>query len=399
MSVARREYEKNGKPTWGYAFCHRHRRYRKAGFLTKREAEHAEQVVRHKVIVEGKSPTASTRIRFADLLPIYYEQRQTEVAPTTVRNERRRKKFLNRHFGKRMVDEISEGDILAFRTQRKNDGLCNRAVNIDLSLVRQVFKFAMTKGYVSSNPTLGVKSLRQVIKDHPLIPADKLELFMEEAGKTRTGFQLVVWLRLRALTGLRPSESLYLEWQDIDFVKEQIFVRSKFGSPLKTGKFRVVEIHPALKTSLLDWRRQWEQRMTPIGTPHQWVFFYPDHPEQRAESFKRSFERARAAAGIPQFRSYDLRHYFISKAIMSGIDTFTIAKWAGHSSTQMIDQIYGHLTPEFRAGQMARIKFDFLSDDHQESVESPSEPPAQKPTEEPAKPAIEAVVKPAPQLA
>jgi integrase len=399
MSVARREYGKDGKPIWGYAFSYRHRRYRKAGFLTKKEAEYAEHLVRQAVMVEGKSPTPSKRIRVADLLPLYYEQRQTEVAPTTVRNERRREKFLNRHFGKRIMDEISEGDILAFRTQRKNDGLCNRAVNIDLALVRQVFKFAMTKGYVSSNPTLGVKSLRQVIKDHPLISADKLELFMEEAGKTRTGFQLVVWLRLRALTGLRPSESLYLEWQDIDFVKEQIFVRSKFGSPLKTGKFRVVEIHPALKTSLLDWRRQWEQRMTPIGTPHQWVFFYPDHPEQRAESFKRSFERARAAAGIPQFRSYDLRHYFISKAIMSGVDTFTIAKWAGHSSTQMIDQIYGHLTPEFRAGQMARIKFDFLSDDHQESVESPSEPPAQQPTEEPAKPAIEAVVKPAPQLA
>jgi integrase len=298
-----------------------------------------------------------------------------------------------------MVDEIGEGDILAFRTQRKNDGLCNRAVNIDLALVRQVFKFAVTKGYASSNPTLGVKSLRQTIKDHSSFPAEKLELFMTEAGKTRTGFQLVVWLKLRALTGLRPSESLYLEWQDIDFTKEQIFVRSKNGSPLKTGTFRVVEIHPALKTLLLDWRQQWSQRMTPLGTPHQWVFFHPDHPEQRAEGFKRSFERARAAAGISQFRSYDLRHYFISKALMSGVDTFTISKWAGHSSTQMIDQVYGHLTPEFRAGQMARIKFDFLSGDHQKPLDSPSGQPVQKPSEEPAKPAVEAVVKAVPQLA
>ena len=127
--------------------------------------------------------------------------------------------------------------------------------------------------------------------------------------------------------------------------------------------------------------------MAPIGTPHQWVFYYPDHPEQRAESFKRSFERARAAAGIPQFRSYDLRHYFISKAIMAGVDTFTIAKWAGHSSTQMIDQVYEHLTPEFRAGQMARIKFDFLSGDQQKSVK------------EPAQPVVEIIVPPASQAA
>jgi len=126
--------------------------------------------------------------------------------------------------------------------------------------------------------------------------------------------------------------------------------------------------------------------------------FHPDHPEQRAEGFKRSFERARAAAGILQFRSYDLRHCFISKAIMSGVDTFTIAKWAGHSSTQMSDQVYGHLTPEFRAGQMARIKFDFLSDD-QKPLDSSSGQPVQQASEVAAKPAIEAIVKPAPQAA
>jgi hypothetical protein len=65
----------------------------------------------------------------------------------------------------------------------------------------------------------------------------------------------------------------------------------------------------------------------------------------------------------------------------------------------MIDQVYGHLTAEFRAEQMARIKFDFLSGDHQKSLGSPSGQPVQQLSEEPAKPAIKAVVKPAPQPA
>jgi len=62
-------------------------------------------------------------------------------------------------------------------------------------------------------------------------------------------------------------------------------------------------------------------------------------------------------SGIPHFRPYDLRHLFVSKAIMSGVDTFTISKWTGHQSTRMIEQVYGHLTPEFRAKQMGRIDF------------------------------------------
>ena len=76
---------------------------------------------------------------------------------------------------------------------------------------------------------------------------------------------------------------------------------------------------------------------------------------------------------------------------MSDINSFTIAKWAEHSSTQMIDQVYGHLRPEFRAEQMAKIKFDFLGDDQQK--------PTEKNDEESAKPAVEAIVKSAPQSA
>src|ERR1017187_2310255 len=122
MSVTRREYDRDGKATWGYAFSYRHRRYRKAGFLTKREAEYAEQVMRKTVILDGKSPTPSQRIRFSDLLPMFYEERQTEVAPSTFRNERWRNGMLLSQFGKRMVDEIQAGDISAFRADRKKNG-------------------------------------------------------------------------------------------------------------------------------------------------------------------------------------------------------------------------------------------------------------------------------------
>ena len=52
MSVTRREYDQDGKPVWGYAFSYRHRRYRKAGFETKREAEFAEQVMRKTVMID-----------------------------------------------------------------------------------------------------------------------------------------------------------------------------------------------------------------------------------------------------------------------------------------------------------------------------------------------------------
>lgn len=55
---------------------------------------------------------------------------------------------------------------------------------------------------------------------------------------------------------------------------------------------------------------------------------------------------------------YSMRHYFISKALMSGVDIFTVTKWVGHSSTKMITEVYGHLSPTFRKGQMAKIRIE-----------------------------------------
>ena len=41
---------------------------------------------------------------------------------------------------------------------------------------------------------------------------------------------------------------------------------------------------------------------------------------------------------------------------MSGVNYLTIMHWTGHTSTKMIEQVYGHLASDFRAEQMRMIK-------------------------------------------
>jgi len=54
-------------------------------------------------------------------------------------------------------------------------------------------------------------------------------------------------------------------------------------------------------------------------------------------------------------RSYTLRHFFVSYAVMDDIPNFTIAKWMGHKNTRMIEEVYGHLSPGYRASQMQNL--------------------------------------------
>ncbi len=53
--------------------------------------------------------------------------------------------------------------------------------------------------------------------------------------------------------------------------------------------------------------------------------------------------------------SHTLRHYFISQAVMSGVELLTIAKWVGHNGTRMIEEVYGHLRPQYRREQMSKV--------------------------------------------
>ena len=53
---------------------------------------------------------------------------------------------------------------------------------------------------------------------------------------------------------------------------------------------------------------------------------------------------------------HSLRHTFISWALMSGIDIFTVKEFAGHSDTSLIDAVYGHLTDRHKTDEMRKLE-------------------------------------------
>jgi integrase len=176
----------------------------------------------------------------------------------------------------------------------------------------------------------------------------------------------VPWIWFRALTGARPSESFFIEWQDIEFENDRIWIRPKDGNPIKNRRKRFIPMHPDLKPILLAWRTEWEviqsrwwkrngQKHSDTSA-HNWVFFHPHDHDEQTKGFLRSFEHARQLSGLSRLTSYTLRHYFISQCIMSGIDHFTISKWVGQKGTRMIDYVYGHIAPDYSADEMAKLR-------------------------------------------
>lgn len=361
MTVYGRDYARDhgcaptGKRVWAYAFTYQKRRYRKTGFRTKSEALLAEERRRKEVILDRREIIPSRKATFSQIVPKYLDFRRDIRSKNTVDSDRRVANRLSAVMGVRTMDSISVADLKLWQSSRLRSGVCNRTVNIETIFLRGFFGYAVEHGYAPTNPAKSLPALREVKRDKCIPTDEEFRRFVAEAATTRAGRQLVTWIMVAAYTGTRPNECSHLEWADIDLVQDRIFIRPKEHHQTKTGRFRVVEIHPELKTTLVNWKREWDQQFGGMDKPHDWVFVQPGCPQQRARGFRKSFDRAKRQAGLASITPYTLRHYFISKAVMSGVDLFTISKWVGHSSTHMIETVYGHLSDEHRRKQMAKL--------------------------------------------
>ena len=107
---------------------------------------------------------------------------------------------------------------------------------------------------------------------------------------------------------------------------------------------------------------------------------------ERARSFRETLLKARERVGLGRQRRattgyavgfHDCRHYFISYAVMSGVDFLTVAIWVGHQDGGLlISRVYGHVSNEHLKASSRKVCFKpqliegGLSGSPQESIAS-----------------------------
>ena len=149
--------------------------------------------------------------------------------------------------------------------------------------------------------------------------------------------------------GSRASETLRLQWSDVDWNRKQLIIGS--DGLTKNHESRVVDFNPALEMHLLGMNQRRNGSAYLFPAPRT---FGEDAP---VRSLKEALRKARDIAGVDGFGFHDCRHYFISHAVMSGIDYMTIAKWVGHKDGGvLIGRVYGHLNDEHAKRQAKRLK-------------------------------------------
>jgi integrase len=237
--------------------------------------------------------------------------------------------YINRLTQRDEADEITNGTTL---------GHHRRAVH-------NVFARAVEWGYLSTNPTKGVKT-------PSASPPPERFLTEEEAGRLRaaaTG-DMVHFVRLMLNTGLRPGEALALEWTDCRRTdpSPHLLVRRS-----KTGKPRWVPLNADALTALDDLEREIK--------PGCAFVFRNRKGDGRKRSNKTAFKAACRRAGLRYglkdadgVTRHSLRHTAISWMLQRGASLYAVGKIVGHSGASMTER-YGHLTDSHLTDAVRRL--------------------------------------------
>ena len=305
--------------------------------------------------------------KMADYLQMWKELRKSEVAETTYDGYHT---YIDRHlmpYFKELnlnIQDITAGHIFDYINYLSNDGgrkdnkvggQSNTSIRKIISILRQVFEYAVLYGDIRVNPA------KQIPLPKSKSKKDERQVFLtaEDAQKRLDAFRNeevgpIVFVTL--YYGLRKSEALGLRWQAVDFEANTMTINHTVVSnghiiakdSTKTySSRRTFELLPDVRDLLVKLKEQQEDYKRRLGSGYHmndYIFKNANGMPYRPDSLTRSFKRALARHGLPQMRYHDLRHSTASILVDKGWDINDIKEWLGHADISTTANIYAHIS-------------------------------------------------------
>ena len=303
--------------------------------------------------------------KYADDYLAHYEKVKDAKRPRTIETERGHLNHWKEHLGSTRLNRINKAMINDFVAKRQQAGISGRTINLGITVLRNVLNKGIDDGWLKSLPTDNLRPLKWTARKRELFKEADIDTLCKAAIETmkkdddgklerkfKNGQQFADFVRLMAYCGSRMSETLRLRWSDVDFEKRILTIGS--DGLAKNHEMRHVQFNEKLVAHLGEMK----SRRAPDT---DWIFPSAQRGDKdiRAKSFRDTLNKVRNEAKLPTFGFHDCRHFFISMAVMSGIDYMTIARWVGHKDGGiLIGKVYGHLSNEHAERQAARLNFE-----------------------------------------
>jgi integrase len=208
-----------------------------------------------------------------------------------------------------------------------------------ITAAKRSMKWAEELGYIDRSPLRHMKKPAAGRREQVVTTAQYQALLDRTEDQAFKDLLTVSWE-----TGCRPQESLRVEARHVDLAGGRWMFPASESKNKRTP--RVVYLTPkALEIT----RRLAEEH--PSGPLFRNASGGPWTPSATSCRFKRAKKRVGVKISL-----YALRHTWINRMLIKGVDAFTVATLAGHSDPSMLAKHYAHLSqaPGYLAQQAMR---------------------------------------------
>ena len=215
-----------------------------------------------------------------------------------------------------------------------------------IATLRSFYKWAERRGLADSNPMVLIRTPRQGKRLPKAITIDQVEkLLAAPDDKDVLGLRDRAMLETLYSTGIRVSELVGLELDDIDLPSEALKVK---------GKGKKERVVPLGSHALAAIRRYMDMMRGDARFPGVWADGKPRRPlfvnkhggRLSSRSVRRKLDKYLKQVGLdPTISPHTLRHSFATHLLDNGADLRSVQELLGHQSLSTT-QVYTHLTTQ-----------------------------------------------------
>ena len=250
------------------------------------------------------------------------------------------------------IRKLKESDINVFFNSEKIINLSDSTKKLIYIIITSSINFSIANKYINSFPKLNLK-----LKS----PKPKVIYFTKKEQSVFEKYLLDnmklnnLGLLLDLYTGLRIGELCALQWKDVDFINNTIFItktvqrvkndniqiknktKLAVGTPKTEHSIRVIPIPKFLINLLKEYKNDDE------------IFIFSNSliPKD-TRSYEKYFGRILKKCEIKNVNFHSLRHTFATRSRESGMDIKILSELLGHSSYKITLDIYVHTSIEFK---------------------------------------------------
>ena len=224
-----------------------------------------------------------------------------------------------RRLGSLSMDAVSQ-----YIAARQQEGAQSGTIYKELVTLRRALKLARQNGKYRLDPSAVIPPFRNRYQPRERwMTEEEFSALLKELSPPRR-----LWILVAVFAGPRLSELQNAHWEDVDFDGGWMLLR---GTKTQRSRRRV-PLAPVLVEALTAVK----QDAGPLV--EEWG------------SVRRDLGAACARAKITRVTPNDLRRTFASWLKQAGQDSLVVARLMGHTSTRMVELVYGHLSSkEYRA--------------------------------------------------